>query len=233
MRAPLGQHFMTDLEVIKRICNYADLNGGDVILEVGAGGGVLTSEIAKSTSVTAIEKDPDLAVDLKEKFEKMENVCIMEGDALRIEFPKFNKCVSSIPYLISKKFLLKLMRQDFKLAVLILQKEVAEKIAAKPGTKKYGVLAVAVQSQATVKILEKLPKNVFKPQPKVESAIVRIERFKEPVGEEFINFITKVFQQRNKVVKKVVNFGVPKELSEKRVSTLSPEEFQAIFSKNG
>lgn len=224
---------MTDLEVVKRICGYAHLKKGDVVLEVGAGRGVLTSEIAKSASVIAIEKDPDLAADLKEKFGKVENVWVMEDDALKMEFPRFNKCVSNIPYSISKKFLLKLMEQDFKLAVLVLQKEVAKKLVAKPGTKKYGVLAVVVQSQATVKILEKLPKNVFKPQPKVESAVVRIERFKDPVGEEFIKFITKVFQKRNRLVKKVVDFNVPKEFLKKRVSTLSPEELQEIFSENG
>ncbi|MBN2517593.1 MAG: ribosomal RNA small subunit methyltransferase A [Candidatus Altiarchaeota archaeon] len=232
MGARLDQHFMVDEDALRKICGYAKLEGGDTVLEVGAGQGALTVELSKRAKVIAVEKGGDLSRFLRKRFAGA-NVQVVEGDVLKIDLPKFNKFVSNIPYSISKKILLKLIQEDFEVAVLVVQKEVAEKIVAKPGNKRYGVLAVAIQSQAKVEMLDVLPRNVFKPQPRVTSSIVRITRFKEPVEKGFLDFITGIFQQRNKLIRKAVDFEVGGKYSGRRVSTLSPDELSEIYSKNG
>jgi len=122
---------MTDKKILQRICNYAGLNKGDTVLEIGAGTGNLTFEIAKFAAVYAIEKDEKLVAGL-EKI-KNKNIHIIRGDALKLTFPNFNKIVSNIPYGISRKITLKLLEYKFNLGILTVQKEFAEKLTAMSG----------------------------------------------------------------------------------------------------
>ncbi|ODS35621.1 hypothetical protein BEH94_03445 [Candidatus Altiarchaeales archaeon WOR_SM1_SCG] len=126
-----SQHFMTDKKILQRICNYANLNKDDTVLEIGAGTGNLTFEIAKFAAVYAIEKDEKLVAGL-EKI-KNKNIRIIRGDALKLTFPNFNKIVSNIPYGISRKITLKLLEYKFNLGILTVQKEFAEKLTAMSG----------------------------------------------------------------------------------------------------
>lgn len=213
----LGQHFMIDEKVLKKVADSARLKAGEKVLEVGAGEGALTMGLVKrGADVIAIEKDEKLFRVLKEKFPTQE---IIGADALKIDWPPFDKCVSNLPYLISKKFVLKLLQQDFKLAVLVLQSEFAGKLAAKPRDKNYGVVSVCAQLCCDVELLDRIPKNAFKPQPKVESRLVRLTP-KGKLDAGFLQFVARMFQRRNRKV------------GDKRVSKLAPKDFLTIYWDN-
>jgi|GEM_PF-362563 len=212
----LGQHFMIDKKVLDKIVACGDLKAEDRVLEIGPGEGALTRLLAERCDVTAIEKDSAIAGSLAEK---MPGIDIIASDALKVRWPPFDKCISNLPYLISKPFMLKLLQHDFKLAVIVLQREFAEKLAAKPGDKDYGVVSVYAQLCCEIELLDKIPKNAFKPQPKVESQIVRL-RPKQKLDKGFLDFVTKLFQGRNK------------KLGEKRVNQLTPEELLSMYTEN-
>lgn len=211
----LGQHFMVDKNVLRKVVGYAHLDWNDTVLEIGAGEGALTEELRKKCRVIAIEKDDKLFIKVKEKFPDHK---IINGDALKIEWPQFDKCVSNLPYSISKPFVLKLLQHDFQVAVLVLQKEFAEKLAAKPGSKNYGVTSVCAQACCDIELLDKVPRNAFKPQPHVTSQIVRL-KLKKTLDRDFLGFVTEVFQLRNK------------KAGEKRVFQLTPHELFAIYGE--
>ena len=177
------QHILTDRSVLKKIVDYSELSGDETVLEVGCGPGNLTSELLKrSGRVVGIEKDPRMVELLRKKFKreieegKFE---IIQGDALKTNFPEFDKFVANIPYSISSPLTFKLLSHDFKLAVVMYQKEFAERLTAKPGSKKYGRLTVMAKALCKAEILGYVSKKAFKPIPKVDSAIVRIIPSKE------------------------------------------------------
>ncbi len=213
----LGQHFMIDKAVLKRVADSARIRSGETVLEVGPGKGALTKELVmRGASVIAIEKDEELFEGLKDRFPEQR---LINADALKAEWPRFDKCVSNLPYLISKKFILKLLKHDFRLAALVLQNEFAEKLSAEPGSRKYGTASVCAQHCCEIELLDRIPKNAFKPQPKVESRIVRL-RQKQRLGEGFLEFITRMFQKRNR------------KRGEKRLFQLTPEEFLTLYENN-
>jgi 16S rRNA (adenine1518-N6/adenine1519-N6)-dimethyltransferase len=214
--ARLGQHFMADRQVLAKVIGCAQLVQGDRVLEVGPGHGELTELLLKTCSVTAIEKDKMLFKEIKERFPR---ATVINADALKVEWPPFNKCVSNLPYAISKRFLLKLLQHRFDSAVLVLQREFAEKLAARPGSKEYGVVSVCAQHCCEVGLLDRVPRNAFKPQPKVESQIVRLDQ-REKLDKGFLDFVTLQFQRRNK------------KMGDRRVRDLSPHELLSLY-KNG
>ena len=215
---------MVDEKLLKRIASYAELKPGERVLEIGAGRGALTDLLIGET--TAIEKDEFLFQELQERFK--ENVTLILGDALKIEFPEFDKFVANIPYKISKPLLLKLLQCEFKEAVIVTQKEFAEKLVAKPGEKNYGILAAFLSSQAEAEILERVPKNAFAPQPKVESAVVRIRRLRKPLPQGYLDFLKRLFVHRGTTLRKLLS--APKELSAKRVNDIKPSEFLELYA---
>jgi 16S rRNA (adenine1518-N6/adenine1519-N6)-dimethyltransferase len=215
--AKLGQHFMIDKQVLGCVVDSAQLEPDERVLEIGPGEGALTELLLKRCSVTAIEKDPAFAGLLNRKFPGLK---LINADAIKVSWPQFDKCVSNLPYLISKKFLLKLLRHDFKLAVLVLQREFAEKLAAKTGDRAYGVVSVCAQACCDVELLDRIPRNAFRPQPRVESQIVRLSK-RTTLDEGFIKFVTTTLQNRNK------------KMGDKRVRDLSPDELLQIYNGNG
>ncbi|NOY11014.1 MAG: ribosomal RNA small subunit methyltransferase A [Archaeoglobi archaeon] len=173
-----GQHILVDRRVLSRIVRYAELSRSDAVLEVGCGTGNLTSYLLKSSGVVyGIEKDRRFVDLLKKKFshEISENrFVLIEGDALRVEWPEFNKFVSNIPYNISSELTFRLLEHKFDLAVVMYQKEFAERLVAREGSKSYGRLSVMVKAFCRAEILEIVRPSAFRPRPKVESAIVRL-----------------------------------------------------------
>ncbi|MDF0589706.1 16S rRNA (adenine(1518)-N(6)/adenine(1519)-N(6))-dimethyltransferase RsmA [Candidatus Methanocrinis natronophilus] len=199
----LGQNFLVDGRVLARIGDYASLNEEDRVLEIGPGTGNLTRILsARAGKVYAIEVDPGLASALEGRHP---NVVVMRGDALKAPLPDYNKVVSNLPYQISSKITFRILKRPFDLAVLMYQREFAERMVAFPGTKEYGRLTLNVSFRAEAEILEIVPRGAFRPMPQVESAIVRLLPRKTPipVDEKAFDDITRVlFSTRRKKVKR-------------------------------
>lgn len=215
----MNKNFMFAQDSIKKICDYANLNKTDVVLEIGAGTGNLTAEISKRCKkVIAIERDEKLADFLLKRF-KDTNVEIINKDAVKISFDfKFNKIVSNIPYSISRKITEKILTCPFDTAILVEQKEFAEKLIAEVGSKRYRAISVIVQASSDVKILECVSRDVFFPVPDVDSVIVKLVQ-KFPIEENFINFVKDMFNRRNKILK-----NCEKKFYGKRIYKLTPHE---------
>ncbi|MCK4996374.1 MAG: ribosomal RNA small subunit methyltransferase A, partial [Thermoplasmatales archaeon] len=176
MKQKLGQNFLIDKRVAEQEVNYAGIENNDVVLEIGPGQGILTRLLAeRAKRVIAIEIDKNLIGDLGSSLS--ENVELIHGDALKIDFetlPKFNKIVSNLPFQISSPITFKLLDYNFELAVLIYQKEFADRMIAAPDSKDYSRLSVGIYYKTKCELLETIPKTCFKPQPKVDSCAIRL-----------------------------------------------------------
>lgn len=177
----LGQNFLINPKIYGDIINAADIKKGDKIIEIGAGIGTLTEYIAKAVGkegeVTGVEKDSQFVKILKDRFKNNQNVIIKEGDILEYTPPtkKTYKIIGNIPYYLTSQ-LLRIIFEKWpvpKLIVLMVQKEVAKRIIAKPP--KSNLLAVSVQYFSNPKIIQTVSKRGFWPQPGVDSAIIRLE----------------------------------------------------------
>ena len=198
-----GQNFLTDERVAQRHVDYAQIEEGDKVLEVGPGLGILTNILVeRSDDVTCIELDEILA-DYIEK-EYGDRVRLIRGDAMKIEFPEFDRFVSNLPYSISTPVIFKLLEYNFKKAVVMVQKEFAERMVADVGSPDYSRLTVNLFYKAECQIVENVPKSRFKPQPKVDSCLVSITPRPAPfqVKDEKIFFkVTQVcFDHRRKKI---------------------------------
>ena len=236
----LSQNFLIDDRVAERQIKYAELNDRDIVLEIGPGNGVLTKKIAKIAKVIAIEIDKKLA----EKLEGLENVEVINGDAMEVDFSslRFNKVVSNIPYHISSPLTFKLLENKFDFGILMYQKEFAERMVALPGNKKYSRLSVMTYYRANCTILEHVPRTAFFPVPKVDSCIIKIipigKRFE--VNEElFEKVVSALFSHRRKKIKNallisgLVNEEKIKEIpfADMRVENLSAEKIAELCRK--
>ncbi|MBI1912852.1 MAG: ribosomal RNA small subunit methyltransferase A [Deltaproteobacteria bacterium] len=250
-----GQHFLIDRNVINRIIKTADLSESDHVVEVGPGLGALTEGLVESgASVTAVEVDTDLAEVLKEKFKGAGNFEIIIKDALKFSFDDFAvekgrklKLVSNLPYNISGPILAKFLseRSAFTLMVLMFQKEVAERIAAGPGTKDYGILSVFSQMFTDVRLEFHVSRNLFTPRPKVESSVVSFKVLDTPryeiTNEAFFKTVVKsAFGTRRKTLLNALKaLGLEKEIilqglnkaeidPQRRGETLTGAEFSRL-----
>ncbi len=179
-----------DPGVTQRIVDIARVEPGDWVLEIGAGLGSLTLPLAqKAGQVYAIEIDPKLATALRQEFQGSDHVQIIEGDALMTDFsPLFSKSkqkgkvVANLPYEISSPMIFRLFkeRRHFSMFVLMLQREVARRIVALPGTKDYGPLSIWSRLYTKVRIVCNISPQVFYPPPKVDSAVVKFEILEKP-----------------------------------------------------
>lgn len=224
-RPKLGQHFLRDVRYAERAVEAAELLPSDVVLEVGPGKGVLTRLLApRVAKVVAVEIDPRLAAALD-----VPNVQLIEGDAVQVELPPFDACVSNLPYQISSPFLFRLLERDFRVAVLMLQKEFADRLVAKPGGGEYGRLSVNAQRRAEVERLARVPAGAFDPPPRVESALVRI-RPRPPsfdVPPNYDDVVERAFaQRRKKLANSLGSKDVP--FADRRPEELTPEEFALV-----
>lgn len=220
---------MIDRQIIEKICNYANLTKHDTVLEIGAGTGNLTDKLVeRSKFVYAIENDLELIRILKNRFRNSENIKIIEGNALRVEFPKFNKIVSNLPYNISRRITEKILRYDFWLGILVYQKEFAEKLVAMPGTENYRFIGALAQSTADIEILDTIPKSAFNPMPEVESAIVRIKPLLK-ADENYSKFLHLLFDHRNKKIRNIINAEISA-YGEKRPFELGHKELKELYS---
>ena len=206
----LGQNFMFETRLYTKLAAYADLGAGDVVLDAGAGFGLLTRFLSEHCKgVVAVEKDPQLAAFLKDEFKDAANVTVVEGDVLKAKLPPFNKAIAAPPYYLSTQLVVWLLECKVDCAVLIVQREFAERLVAEVGSEEYGWLTVVAQQQAEAKILGTVPKDVFYPPPEVDSVILSIKplankTFQIKDQAKFVQLTKWLFSQRNKKLAKAL-----------------------------
>jgi 16S rRNA (adenine1518-N6/adenine1519-N6)-dimethyltransferase len=184
----LGQHFLADPRILARIADALGAGPADTVLEIGPGPGGLTGALAmRAGHVVAIEKDSDLVASLQTRFS---NVRVMEGNALELDWhslmPPSFLVAGNIPYNITSPLLDKaLLPPRPRRIVFLVQREVADRVTAVPGTSEYGALSIGVQTVATAERLFVVPAGAFQPRPKVDSAVLRMTPRAEPLIADF------------------------------------------------
>ncbi len=246
----LGQNFLFDPSILKKIVQAANINKDDTIVEIGAGYGSLTILLAEAANrVIAIEFDTELFKILSENIRLHSNIDAVNCDALKFNFEELEhlKVVGNIPYYITTPIIFRLLeaRENIETITLTLQKEVAERIVARPGKKDYGVLSLSVQYYAEPEIKFIIPAEAFRPIPKVNSAVVHLQILKQPrvsVLDEvlFFKLIKAGFAQRRKTILNTLKmFDVDiKEIllslgieTNRRAETLSMEDFSMLSNE--
>jgi 16S rRNA (adenine1518-N6/adenine1519-N6)-dimethyltransferase len=217
----LGQYFLADEGVATRMVAYAALTRNDLVLEIGAGAGSLTEHLNRAAKkVYAVEKDQALVALLRERFETEASVTkILEGDVLELPLPVFDKVVASIPFMISARLTYKLLLREagFGLAVLLVQREFAEKLVAAPRTNAYGRLSVLAQALSVIGAVVRLQESEAKRD------LIRDKA-------QFFEFVTAAFAQRRKKLKTIFKGLLGEERAtwadlEQRPEELTPEAF--------
>lgn len=241
----MGQHFLVDSRVADRQVTHASIGPSDVVLEIGPGLGILTRRLAeRAKRVVAIEADRRFAAYLRQNLPEVD---VIVGDALKVEWPSFDVLASNLPYQISSPVTFCLLDHPFDRAVLMYQWEFARRMIAKPGTADYSRLTVGVYRRASAAILERVPRNAFHPQPRVDSAIVRLDPRPAPFPledpERYDAVVDALFAHRRKTVENGLRLGwktlasSPEALEAflpdvphrtRRVEELSPEEIARI-----
>lgn len=224
----LGQNFLIDEDALMTIVRAAALNKDDSVIEVGPGIGTLTVELAENAGkVLTIEVDKNLIPILEENFKGYDNIKIHFGDALKADLkklvdqyltPPVSIC-ANLPYYITTPLITKFFKEGLNIRniVLMVQKEVAERMAAPPGGKDYGALSLLVQYYSKPSIVAVVPPHCFMPRPKVESVIIKLEVFNKPPVDVrdvdfFFNIIRDSFNQRRKTLANSLKaLNMPKE----------------------
>ncbi|XP_071485006.1 dimethyladenosine transferase-like [Diadema antillarum] len=205
----IGQHILKNPLVIEGIINKAALRSTDTVLEVGPGTGNMTVKMLdKVKKVIACELDPRLVAELQKRVQGTAfgpKLQVIVGDVLKTDLPFFDVCVANLPYQISSPFVFKLLlhRPFFRCAVLMFQLEFAQRLVARPGDKLYCRLSINTQLLARVDHLMKVGRNNFKPPPKVESSVVRIEPRNPPPPinfQEWDGLVRIAFVRKNKTL---------------------------------
>ncbi|MFJ7729856.1 16S rRNA (adenine(1518)-N(6)/adenine(1519)-N(6))-dimethyltransferase RsmA [Neobacillus sp. NPDC097160] len=214
----LGQNFLIDTNILKKIVSFANLNENSGAIEIGPGIGALTEQLARtSKKVVAFEIDQRLLPILQDTLSPYENVNIIHKDVLEAdvqmvmeeEFKGIDDVmvVANLPYYVTTPIIMKLLEDHLSIRgiVCMLQKEVADRISAKPGTKDYGSLSIAIQYYTEAETVMIVPKTVFVPQPNVDSAVIRLTRREQPAvivkDEAFFFQVTRsCFAQRRKTL---------------------------------
>ncbi len=253
MNKRLGQNFLIRPDVVAQIADTADLKPGDPVLEIGPGIGTLTQALAETgADVTAVEIDSHLLPVLDKTLEHYDNVRIIHGDILKTDIAglmghKPFKVCANLPYYITTPIIMTLLEERLPMErlVVMVQKEVAERMTASPGSRIYGALSVAVQYYTQPEIIFEIPPKAFMPAPEVTSAVVCLDVRKEPpvsVIEEkrFFQVVKAAFSQRRKTFANTLKAaGVSKDgvaailadcgiEGSRRGETFSLDEFAAI-----
>jgi 16S rRNA (adenine1518-N6/adenine1519-N6)-dimethyltransferase len=252
-RKRFGQHFLRDRRVLERIADALALTGSETVVEIGPGRGALTDLLAERAGrLVAVEIDRDLAAHLRERYASNPRVEIVEADVLERDLGALAGgddfvLAGNVPYYITTPILFHALRHPRpRRAVYLVQREVADRVAAAPGGKEYGALSVNVQAVASAELLLHVPPGAFSPPPKVDSAVIRVTPRPDPAvtpEEErpFRTFVQEAFGMRRKQMRRVVRTiaaldaeGADGILAragvdpEARPETLSPETFARV-----
>ncbi len=211
MRRPLGQHFLFDPGILRKIADCGDISASETVVEIGPGLGTLTRLLAeRAKKVIAIEFDKRLIGRLKENLSGLSNVEIITANALEFPYETIRgefKVVANIPYYITTPLLFRLLEFREKLIsmTLLIQKEVAVRIVAPPGNKDYGVLSISIQFQTKPELKFRVSRKSFSPPPSVDSAVVHFNIPTNPIYRVndvsfFFTTVKKAFSQRRKML---------------------------------
>jgi 16S rRNA (adenine1518-N6/adenine1519-N6)-dimethyltransferase len=240
----LGQNFLIDTNILKKIVSFADLTESSGAIEIGPGIGALTEQLARSSKkVVAFEIDQRLLPILQDTLSPYENVKVIHKDVLEADVQIVMQeefqgiadimVVANLPYYVTTPIIMKLLEEQLPIRgiVCMLQKEVADRISAKPGTKEYGSLSIAVQYYTEAETVMIVPKTVFVPQPNVDSAVIRLTKREKPAvmvkDEDFFFQVTKAsFAQRRKTLLNNLTSQLPDGKQKK-------EEILAALSASG
>lgn len=238
-RKKLGQNFLVDQNIQQKIIQNCQIKADDFVLEIGAGLGALTKDLAASChELVAVEKDKRFVPILKEKLSNFSNLKILEEDVLKIKLRKVFKnlfrhkikVVGNLPYYITTPIIFHLLEQKdvIDCIFITIQKEVGGRILAHPGGKDYGRLSLGVQYLTSPKLLFNIPKGAFYPKPKVDSCFLKLavkENLRPPVAdlELFFKLIEYSFNQRRKII---LN-----SLADKKSIFLKKEELEEVLKK--
>lgn len=242
----LGQNFLTDINVLKKIVAVAEVSEADDVIEIGPGIGALTEQLAKSAhQVLALEIDDRLLPVLKETLAPYPNVEVIHQDILKANLKELIaehfdgqhrlKIVANLPYYITTPIIMHLLATElaFDQIVVMMQKEVANRLAAQPGSKDYGSLSIGVQYEMDCQVAFIVPKTVFVPQPKVDSAIISLTKKKakeyQPQDERFFHQLVRgAFMHRRKSLWNNLQglYGKQAEVKEKLSQALAQAEIE-------
>lgn len=213
----LGQNFLVDQNILNKIIEGARINKYDLVLEVGPGAGTLTRALAsQAKKVAAVEIDKRLIPILDETLKDFDNVDLIQADILKLDIQglvddvfdgQSFKLVANLPYYITTPIIMRFLEEGlpFKSIVVMVQKEVAERMMASKGTKDYGSLTVAVQYYTQPRLITRVPASVFIPPPKVDSIVLALDKRDKPPVEvkdqaAFFALVKAVFSQRRKTL---------------------------------
>ena len=240
----LGQNYLIDKNKRDQIIGFGNITKDDVILEIGTGIGTLTIELAKrARKVIAIEQDSKICAILAERLEdeKIDNVELINDDALKVDFPPFNKIISNLPYQISSPITFKFLDYDFDLAVLMYQKEFASRMNGKVATKDYSRLSAMLYFKCDVEKLTDVSNESFIPKPQIDSTVVRLTPKENTVTDEdfeiYSKFTKALFQHRNKKIKNAlidsrhIISEIDKKVLKRRLNEIDDEEILEYIKK--
>ena len=238
MRQKLGQHFLTDRKILERIAVAACGEHCGCVVEIGPGQGALTGRLlAHAGHVAAIELDPALADMVAARFPQVE---LVRGDALDTDWGRWPECsiVGNLPYYLATAIIERVVRRR-RPAVFLIQKEVAQRVAAVPGSRDYGYLSVATQLFAHVEILFEVKPGAFRPPPKVDSAVIRLTPRPDSWGvadlDGFLHFLSRCFQYKRKTLRNNLVESYDRQrveslpLAGARAERIPLEQFSEIF----
>ena len=247
----LGQNFLIDTNILRNIVEHAGLTDESAAIEVGPGIGALTEQLAKvCKKVVAFEIDQRLLPILNDTLSPYPNTKIIHQDVLKANVKEVIEeelagiedimVVANLPYYVTTPIILKLLRGALTDTwnCCMLQKEVADRIAAKPGTKEYGSLSIAIQFYTEAEVVMVVPKTVFIPQPNVDSAVIRLTKRNEPlypvISEDFFFTVTRgSFVQRRKTILNNLMSSLPKGKEKKEMILSALQEAEVEPSRRG
>ena len=236
------QFFIRDEDTQKKVVEFADLEEDDNVLEIGAGIGNLTEHIAEKCNVAAIEKDGKLSAALEHQ--NLPGVSILRRDVMSVHLENldFNKVISNFPYSLSTPLTIKLLNLDWDLAVLIYQKEFAERVCGEVGTMNNSRLSLKVNYHCDSEIVAEIPSEKFYPEPATDSAVVKLEKKEvEPKDSSFWKIVNAAFHHKRKLIKNSLKDSagflgfdeediksVEEDIPDKRVYQCEMEDFEEI-----
>lgn len=236
-RRKLGQHFLVKGKILDRIAKAACGDHTPCVVEIGPGRGALTEKLfERADRVAAIELDPALAEYLRTRWPKLE---LAEGDALEANWSQWGAgvLVGNLPYYVATPIISRYVREPGLLsqAVFLIQKEVADRVTAKPGTRDFGYLSVECQYLAQAEYLFSVPPGAFQPPPKVDSAVIRLTPKSTPGNvEDFLRFVSLCFRQKRKTLRNNLRGAYdPAPDISRRAEELSVEGFVELFRQLG